>query len=241
MNICTIDGCKKYTIDNRKICSMHKERYRNHKSYNLPEKNNLQENGLMICKHHGLLNQEQIQFRKTRRKFSVTITQACKLCANRSRRKKIIIHDDISSRICKRCNKDVIKKDYSDYEWNRPSPWCLECKKEKQNKINKIKSEKGQLTINKKRHRLKTNFDLTLEEFDQMKESQGNLCAICNNPETMTVNGITRELSVDHCHESEKNGVMKIRGLLCRRCNNALGMFKDSISLLQEAIEYLKR
>ena len=41
---------------------------------------------------------------------------------------------------------------------------------------------------------------------------------------------------IDHCHKTGK-----VRGILCSECNTGLGKFKDSIELLQKAIEYLKR
>jgi hypothetical protein len=44
-----------------------------------------------------------------------------------------------------------------------------------------------------------------------------------------------RTLAVDHCHESGK-----IRGLLCLTCNVGLGMFKEDVDIMKNAIEYLK-
>jgi len=55
-------------------------------------------------------------------------------------------------------------------------------------------------------------------------------CAICGAKKGSKQHG----LHIDHCHETEK-----IRGLLCSNCNTALGLFKDDINLLQNAIEYL--
>lgn len=43
-------------------------------------------------------------------------------------------------------------------------------------------------------------------------------------------------LTVDHSH---KHG--QVRGTLCRTCNLGVAYFKDDISLLLQAIEYLKR
>jgi hypothetical protein len=40
---------------------------------------------------------------------------------------------------------------------------------------------------------------------------------------------------VDHNHSSGK-----VRGLLCNRCNRAIGMFEDSPELLLSAISYLQ-
>jgi len=76
------------------------------------------------------------------------------------------------------------------------------------------------------------NFGITSEQYDKMLADQNFRCAICKEP------GATKTLAVDHDHNSEK---MKIRGLLCSNCNPGLGMFKDDISRLEAAIEYLKR
>jgi hypothetical protein len=68
-------------------------------------------------------------------------------------------------------------------------------------------------------------YGITEEEYEAIKVSQAGVCAICSSDE---------ELVVDHCHE---NG--HIRGLLCKQCNGALGMFKDNIQTMQRAIGYL--
>jgi hypothetical protein len=54
-------------------------------------------------------------------------------------------------------------------------------------------------------------------------------CQICKQPE------LDRALAIDHDH---KTGF--IRGQLCKRCNTGLGLFRDSIPILQCAIKYLK-
>jgi hypothetical protein len=86
--------------------------------------------------------------------------------------------------------------------------------------------------------RLKRLFGMTLIEYNLLSEYQNNLCAICNNPETILDNkqlGV-RKLAVDHCHITNTN-----RGLLCFNCNIGLGKFKDSIQELEKAILYLKK
>lgn len=71
-----------------------------------------------------------------------------------------------------------------------------------------------------------------------MVERQKGLCAICEQPEKGT-NGRwgkkTLQLAVDHNHETSK-----VRGLLCRRCNQGLGKFEDNPELLEKAASYLK-
>jgi len=61
--------------------------------------------------------------------------------------------------------------------------------------------------------------------------AQGGVCAICAKA---CVTG--QNLSVDHDHVTGAN-----RGLLCRKCNMALGIFKDSKAKLARAMTYLER
>jgi hypothetical protein len=58
-------------------------------------------------------------------------------------------------------------------------------------------------------------------------EKQHGLCGICHDPMHRPV--------LDHCHET-----MKVRGLLCSRCNVGLGQFRDSLALLTAAQHYLE-
>jgi hypothetical protein len=76
---------------------------------------------------------------------------------------------------------------------------------------------------------LRKKYNLTLEEFTLLSESQNNLCAICENPEKSHKN-----LVVDHNHNTGE-----VRGLICSSCNKALGHAKDSKALLEKMITYL--
>jgi len=79
---------------------------------------------------------------------------------------------------------------------------------------------------------IKTKYGITLDTYNSMYESQNGKCAIC---EGSFESGSRRGLVIDHCH-TEGN----VRRLLCRQCNTGLGQFKDSVSLLEKAIKYLK-
>lgn len=70
------------------------------------------------------------------------------------------------------------------------------------------------------------------EEYETLLEKQNNVCAICG----ITAEEIGKKLVIDHNHET-----LKIRGLLCWRCNSGLGFFKDNQAHLAMAIEYLVR
>lgn len=84
--------------------------------------------------------------------------------------------------------------------------------------------------IKTRSYQLKTNYGITVDDFDIMFEGQGKCCKICKK-ENIT----GKNWHVDHSHI---NG--KIRGILCQKCNQALGMVYDDVLILEKMIEYLK-
>ncbi|MFF2317564.1 endonuclease VII domain-containing protein [Arthrobacter sp. NPDC058097] len=86
----------------------------------------------------------------------------------------------------------------------------------------------------------KAKYGIDIDAFEALLESQGGRCAIC--PVTVRADGF--RLSIDHDH-SCCPGTLScgncIRGLLCPDCNRGLGLFRDNIKLLKEAINYLER
>lgn len=84
---------------------------------------------------------------------------------------------------------------------------------------------------------LKREYGITLATYEQMALEQGGVCKICRKEETeVSTVGQTKpnRLSVDHDHETGK-----VRGLLCYKCNQAIGCLRHSIPLLNAAIQYL--
>jgi hypothetical protein len=77
---------------------------------------------------------------------------------------------------------------------------------------------------------LRNAYGITLEGFEAMLESQGGACAICAGPPMGK-----GTYHVDHCHKTGE-----IRGLLCHKCNVALGMVQDSVEHLERLIAYLR-
>lgn len=74
---------------------------------------------------------------------------------------------------------------------------------------------------------------ITIEDYQQLYEIQGGKCAICKKDQDYIKND--RLLFVDHSRKTKK-----VRGLLCNSCNLVLGWAKEDISVLEEAISYLK-
>lgn len=103
-------------------------------------------------------------------------------------------------------------------------------KKYKQSEAGKKANLKYQRTNKAKkiqnRIRLKSRYGITLEDYEEMYKKQKGKCAIC---------GIKKDkLNIDHCHNTRK-----VRGLLCGSCNRGLGLLKDNIEFLNNAIKYL--
>ena len=65
-------------------------------------------------------------------------------------------------------------------------------------------------------------------EWKQMLHAQGDACAVCSTSDL-------HELVVDHDHTTGK-----VRGLLCSRCNLALGQLKDNPDFILNAYLYLQ-
>lgn len=139
----------------------------------------------------------------------------------------------ISSKLfCKDCNKELRRlspkgKLYSycakcevkrSNEWRKNHPDCR--KKEYHNGNGKYKTWISGLK----------QYGITEQDWQRMYDEQNGVCAICGKHQ------VYRRLSVDHCHKTGK-----VRGLLCVRCNRALGYVFDSPNILRNAANYLER
>ena len=76
---------------------------------------------------------------------------------------------------------------------------------------------------------LTRQFGIDRETFQALLEQQAGLCRICC--EAMRPGAGTH---VDHSHSSGQ-----VRGLLCQRCNHALGHLRDDPLLCEAARDYL--
>lgn len=97
-----------------------------------------------------------------------------------------------------------------------------------------IYKEANRETINRKRvqyNREKKAF-FPRDLFDKRLAEQNGVCVICGDTEA----GGRGQFHADHDHATETP-----RGVLCHRCNIALGYFRDNPEILQAAIEYLNK
>ena len=87
---------------------------------------------------------------------------------------------------------------------------------------------KVRINENSRRNHLRKAFGITPEEYDRLITEQNGLCGICGEP--------MARVCIDHCHSSGK-----IRKMLCHNCNVLLGHARDSVIILQQAIDYLNK
>lgn len=169
--------------------------------------------------------------------------------------------DDADDRLCTHCRTRKPLAEFT--KWHRGrgglAPHCKACKKRKRleycernrerlakkqreyrlENIESIKAyAKRYYQENKtlfQKHRIKNRrkkYRITDADFDRMAREQDYLCAICKAP---PVNHRFKTLCVDHDHATGK-----VRGLLCHNCNAAIGMLKDSVTIIRSAANYME-
>ena len=132
----------------------------------------------------------------------------------------------------KRCTK-CGAKDFESYK-SKPER-CKECVKTTSRKYRKENPEKVRATDKKRytderRERIyfahvKKKYGLSESEYRAILAAQGGHCAICPS---------TDRLVVEHNHDTGE-----VRGIVCNRCNTALGMSDDSPTRLLALAQYL--
>ena len=93
--------------------------------------------------------------------------------------------------------------------------WCRLCVSVRRSKKRKVE--------------LASRYGLTEKGLIELRKMYKK-CGICG----FEAKNHWKALNVDHCHKTGE-----VRGMLCMTCNTALGAFKDDISLLHKAVQYL--
>jgi hypothetical protein len=118
-------------------------------------------------------------------------------------------------RLCGKCKEVLPEENFTLYKDGRRHAYCKPCKSEH--------FKHYQKTIGRfKRH------GITKEIYEQMYNAQSGKCYICG------IGGV--KLHIDHNHTTGK-----VRSLLCKECNMALGLLKENVDTLNNMIEYLEK
>lgn len=117
-------------------------------------------------------------------------------------------------RLCGRCKQVLPEGNFTMYKNGKVHAYCKPCKSDH--------FKNYQKTIGRfKRH------GITKEIYEQMYSQQLGKCFICKSTNA--------ELHIDHNHNTGK-----VRSLLCKECNMALGLIKENKETLKNMIKYLE-
>lgn len=139
----------------------------------------------------------------------------------------------------KHCTVCGQRKSFDEFAKDSGSPdgkngYCKACAAERNRK---------RMTENPERYKymkrvafIKRKYGVSMEWYAAKLDEQGGKCAICGASENPK-GGVrpTENFCVDHDHETGA-----ARGLLCHKCNTAIGSLGDSVVGVQKAIDYLK-
>lgn len=133
-----------------------------------------------------------------------------------------------------RANKEqIIKQRKTYYDSNAEKCRAASKTRYEANREQRLAYAKEYVKENKdliKSDKLRRSFGIDLDQYNKLLELQQQCCAICDTHRSK----LKRALAVDHDHNT---GV--IRGLLCDPCNLGIGKLRDSIQLIQNALDYL--
>lgn len=138
-------------------------------------------------------------------------------------------------KICTVCKQNLPYEKYYNSKQTKDGKGyrCKDCEREVVKDYKKRYHEK---TKEWQRHRnRKSKYGLTEEQYNQLRIEQSDECKICKTVMDFSVKpDMKTRAVVDHCHNSNK-----VRGLLCARCNQALGLMRDDPDILRNAIQYI--
>lgn len=121
---------------------------------------------------------------------------------------------------------------------------CLECNRIYNRQLRAAKQADGRLPPQKHRswfrddqdarqralksNKMKVRYGIDIDEYEAILAAQNNQCATCDRE-------WSKSLHIDHCHTTNK-----VRGLLCGRCNPALGLVNEDIKILERMLDYVR-
>lgn len=98
---------------------------------------------------------------------------------------------------------------------------CIECEAMRKDEYREARREARLLKV----------YGIASADYERMAAEQDSKCAICS--EAVEDRAL---FHVDHCHETGA-----ISGLLCSRCNQAIGLLRDDPRIIRLAADYVER
>ena len=130
------------------------------------------------------------------------------------------------SKLCPDCNIVKPASEFNKYPKNKSGlyTYCRPCKY--------LRYRKNRDPEKRRLERVKACYNLDPEEYQALVKAANRTCQTCGTPEG---DDKPSKLVVDHCHATGR-----VRGLICDRCNRALGLVGDNTQTLLNLITYLQ-
>lgn len=142
----------------------------------------------------------------------------------------------MGSAVCKKCSKCQVEKPLDNFRKDKRRKSGLKnvCKACADARYKEYKAQNPEV-VRQMRYKsyLKNKYNLSVEAYNSMLESQDNKCAVCKSESTN--NSLYKTMVVDHDHSTGY-----IRGLLCHPCNSTLGASLENIERLIKCANYLQ-
>jgi hypothetical protein len=140
----------------------------------------------------------------------------CQKCSGNTTRIKHKQIEDTDMKICPECKRLLKQTDFykNNNKTDKLSSYCKKCLHTKD---------------------IERRYGIDKEKLDIMLKEQDNKCPGCGKTFDLKSKKKSDIPHIDHDHETGK-----IRGILCHRCNLALGFVEDN-KLLENLIKYLKK
>jgi peptide methionine sulfoxide reductase MsrB len=138
----------------------------------------------------------------------------------------------------KRCGKCGDTKPITDFSLNKGKGdghhyWCKLCA----NEYNRMRNQRVYTEAFIRAKNLKQLYGMSSEDYQLIFLAQNGVCAACGQPET-AIDHRTKQvknLQIDHCHTTGR-----VRALLCKECNNALGLLHDDKERIRLLLRYVE-
>jgi hypothetical protein len=213
---CTVEGCEKIGPVVRGMCNAHYLKVRRYGDPHFVAKPPPPEGHKVCCQCLQTLPRESFN-RLSAAKDG--LYPSCRDCTNARKRARYAEDPD-----------SVLARNYASRQ--RAGEAALVKARERWATQDKMRQRE-----NFRRRHLMRKFGITPEDYQRLHDEQRGLCASCGQPE-IDIDARSKQvryLAIDHCHATGK-----VRGLLCRRCNTALGLLGDDVTGVRRLLAYLE-
>lgn len=133
-------------------------------------------------------------------------------------------------KVCAECHQKLPASDFN-IKRNGPYHYLTACCRLCQSKRMELFWANPKNRDRRLENRLSREFGITVQQYQEILRRQDYRCAICCDE-------LTGKVCCDHDHSLS---FKKIRGLLCHKCNSAIGLLREKEEIILASIEYLRK